>query len=64
MNGDACASKTLKIHGGKKNKCFVCCVYLAGVDDGLELQSGQQAAVNARLRDGQSVGDVGRGDTG
>lgn len=43
---------------------FVCCVYLAGVDDGLELQSGQQAAVNGRLRDGQSVGDVGRGDTG
>jgi len=39
-------------------------VYLAGVDDGLQLQSGQQATFDSGLGDGQRVGDVRRRDTG
>ena len=45
--------------------CAVCwCVYLAGIDDSLELQSRQQAAVYSRLGDKQIVCDVRRRDTG
>lgn len=38
-------------------------VYLAGVDDGLQLQSRQQAIANGRLRYRQGVCDVRRRDT-
>lgn len=39
------------------------CLYLTAVDDGLELQGGQQPAVDGLLRDGQSVRDVWWRDT-
>lgn len=39
------------------------CLYLTGIDDGLELQGGQQSTVDGLLRDGQGVRDIWRRDT-
>lgn len=38
--------------------------YLAGVNDGFELQRREGAPVGHGARQGQAVGDIGRGDTG
>lgn len=39
------------------------CLYLTAVDDGLELQGGEQPTVDGLLRDGQGVRDIRWRDT-
>ena len=39
-------------------------LYLAGIDDGLQLQCGEKACADDALRDGEGVGDVGWGHAG
>lgn len=47
-----------------KVKCTETEQYLTGVDDGLQLQGGQQARVNGAVWNGQCVGDVRRRNAG